>query len=135
MEDQQPVWKPNSDYWPYSFITKFLSKGPTLAINLFNKRSKTYMSRTGKTYGGTMGGGKKWRMRMGKRIVGSNESMKNLMMRMENISNISRIWKKDGQKKFMIRMGKREGFNRIMKRESNWERMTKRDGGSWGRTL
>ena len=93
------------------------------------------MSRTGKRGGGSLGGVQEWRMRMGKRSVGSNESMKNLMRRMENISNISRIGKKDGDKHFMIRMGKRGGHNRIMKRKSNWERMTKRDGGSWGRIL
>ena len=136
-EDREPVWTHNSDYWSFFILTKFLSRNPTSAKHLFNKISKTYMSRTCKRGGGSMGGGpsvmmrmgkiddgsmgsgQEWRKKMGKRSVGSIESMKNLMMRIENISNISRSGKKDGQNHFMIRMGERGRHNRIMKRKNN----------------
>ena len=90
------------------------------------------MMRMGKIDSGSMGSGPELMMWMGKRGGGSNESMKNVMMRMRNISRFSG---NDGKNQFILRLGKRGGHLRIMKRESNWERMMKRDGGSWGRIL
>ena len=100
MEDREPVWEHYSDYWPYSSTTHLVSGDPS---SLFAKRSKKYMSRTGKRGGGSLGGGPSEMMRMGKR---------------------------DGQKRYMIRMGKRGGHDRIMKRDNDYERMMKR---SWMR--
>ena len=150
-KDREPVWEHNYDYWLYPSTKNLFSRGVASTRSLFNKRSKayksrskTYMSRTGKrgvgslTDGpgqmmrrGKIDGGQEWITRMGKRDGGSNESMTNFMVWIENIMNISRIGKKDGQKHFMIRRG---GHNTIMTRESNRDRMMKRDS-LWGRIL
>ena len=115
-KDREPVWEDDYDYWPYPSPKK-------------RQRSKIYMSRTGKRGGGFLAGGPGQRMRRGRIDSGSvgggqeNED-----------ENTSRMGREGGQKQFMIRMGKRGGHNKIMKRENNWERMTKRDC-LWGRIL
>ena len=115
-KDTEPVWEHSYGYWPYISLKNLFSRGLTPKRILFNKRtktnksiSKTYMSRTGKRDAGSLAGG--------------SSQMKT-----------SRIGREDGEKRFMIRMGKRKGQNKIIKMESNLERMTKRDG-LWGRVL
>ena len=115
-KDTEPVWEHSYGYWPNPSTKNLFSRGLTPTKSLFNKRSKsnksiskTYMSRTGKRDAGSLAGG--------------SSQMKT-----------SRIGREDGEKRFMIRMGKRKGHNKIMKRESNRQMMTKRDG-LWGRVL
>ena len=114
--DREPVWEHTYNSWPYPSPQK-------------RQRSKTYMSRTGKRGAGSLAGGPSQMMRKGKidsGLMGVGQEY--------DCENTSRIGGKDGLKQFMIRMVKRGGHNKIMKRESNQERMTNRDG-LWGRIL